>query len=94
MIDGKRVVAWIPYGRAKTVSILFKYLQRDHKRGLIDELWFYMNTDLQGQEDDRRWASTTAREHDWVKTFSRPPGLHRYPKKQMNTMYAYRAMTD
>lgn len=95
MIGGKRVVAWIPYGRAKYVSILLQYLQRDHDKGLIDELWFYMNTDLGPvQQDDRSWAAATARRRDWVKTFSRPPGLHRYPKKQMNTMYAYRAMTD
>jgi hypothetical protein len=94
VIGGKRVVAWIPYGRKKYVSILLKYLQRDHDRGLIDELWFYMNTDLQGQQEDRVWASRVARQWDWVKTFSRPKDLPRYPKKQMNTMYAYRAMTD
>lgn len=95
MIDGKRVVAWIPYGRKKTVSILLPYLQRDHDRGLIDELWFYMNTDLgPQQQDDRLWAVSEARRRDWVSTFSRPKQLTRYAKKQMNTMYAYRFMTD
>ncbi|HKN42622.1 MAG TPA: hypothetical protein VJW23_01765, partial [Propionibacteriaceae bacterium] len=49
---------------------------------------------LKGQEEDRIWAAQEARRRDWVKTFARPKALHRYPKKQMNTMYAYRYMAS
>jgi len=60
MIDGRRVVAWTPYGRVRTYSILIKYLERDIRRGLIDEVWLYMNTDPQGQEADIAYAHELA----------------------------------
>jgi hypothetical protein len=91
---GKRVVAWIPYGRHKTVEILLAYLQRDHDRGIVDELWLYMNTKSQGQVEDRVWARRAASARPWVKLIKRPEGVRTYEKVQMNTMYAYRYMTD
>jgi hypothetical protein len=93
MIGDRKVVAWIPYGRARTVSILFEYLRRDHLRGQLDELWLYLNTDSE-QVDDLRYAYQLARSHDWVHIKERPTGCVRQSPKQRNTGYAYRYMTD
>jgi hypothetical protein len=94
VINDKRVVAWVPYGRHRTVEILLSYLQRDHDRGLVDELWFYMNTKPQGQAEDRVWARKIANSRDWVKQVRRPENVRIFNKLQMNTMYAYRYMLD
>ncbi|MFI1166575.1 hypothetical protein ACH4UM_23965 [Streptomyces sp. NPDC020801] len=96
MIDGKRVIAWTPYGRRRTYSILFKYLQRDFEEGLLDEAWLYMNTDPQGQEDDIAYAHELAAEFPtWVKLKHRPEGVNLgHLPKQRYTGLAYRAMTD
>ena len=93
MIDNKKVIAWIPYGRRSTVEILLEYLQRDHDRGIVDELWLYMNTDP-GQVDDMSWAILTARKRSWVKLVQRPIKVVVHQRKQRNTGYAYRYMTD
>lgn len=94
MIGGKKVIAWTPYGRETTVSILFEYLRRDHERGLIDEYWLYLNTD-DNQSGDLSYAYRLARRHkDWVKIIQRDPSLPRLQPKQRNTGYAYRHMTD
>lgn len=95
MIDGKSVIAWTPFGRRRTYSLLIKYLERDHARGLIDEAWLYMNTDPTGQEDDVAYAHELAEQHDWVKLKHRPEGvdLGNLPK-QRYTGLAYREMTD
>jgi hypothetical protein len=94
MIDGKRVVAWTPYGRHNTVSILLDYLQRDHDRDLVDEYWLCENVDPIGQEADRTWAILTERKRDWVKIKKRPAGVLVHGRKQRNTGYFYRYMTD
>jgi len=95
VIDDRRVVAWTPYGRRRTYSILIKYLQRDVERGLIDEVWAFMNTDPQGQEDDIAYAHELDEQFDWVKLVRRPEGINlgRLPK-QRYTGLAYRYMTD
>lgn len=95
MIDSKRVIAWTPYGRVRTYSLLIKYLERDHARGLIDEAWLYMNTDPVGQEADIAYAHELAEQFDWVKLKHRPEGfdLGHLPKQRW-TGLAYREMTD
>lgn len=95
MIDGRPVVAWTPYGRTPTYSILIKYLERDHARGLIDEAWLYMNTDPVGQESDIAYAHELAEQFDWVKLKHRPEGidLGNLPKQRW-TGLAYREMTN
>jgi hypothetical protein len=93
LIDGKKVVAWVPYGRAKTVSILLEYLQRDHDRGLIDELWLCLNMDVQ-QRDDRAWALKIALHRDWVALQERPHHVIKHERKQRNTGYFYQYMID
>jgi hypothetical protein len=93
MIDGKRVVAWTPYGRAATVSILLEYLQRDHDRGLVDEYWLCENVDPH-QKDDLAWAIWASVHRDWVRLVERPAGVLVHPRKQRNTGYFYRYMTD
>jgi len=94
VIAGKKVVAWTPYGRESTVSILFEYLRREHERGLIDEYWLYLNTD-DSQGSDLAYAYKLARRHkNWVRLIERPTGLPRLQPKQRNTGYAYRYMAD
>jgi hypothetical protein len=94
MIDGLPVVAWTPYGRESTYSILVKYLERDHAAGLIDEAWLCINVDLHGQEGDLRYAYRLAREFPWIKIVDRPVGMPRRHPKQRNTGYFYQSMTD
>lgn len=67
MYRDHKVVVWIPYGRELTVSVLLPYLLRDHKAGIIDDIWFCMNTDPgEEQEDDRKYAAKVARDHPEV----------------------------
>lgn len=95
MIDGRRVIAWTPYGRVRTYSILIKYLQRDVERGLVDEVWAYLNTDPVGQEADIAYAHELAEQHHWFHLKHRPEGidLGNLPKQRW-TGLAYREMTD
>jgi hypothetical protein len=96
VINGKRVVVWTPYGRERTYSLLVKYLAREVERGVVDEVWAYMNTDEHGQEDDIAFAQQLqAKLPKWFKLVYRPDGINRHPgPKQRNTGYAYRYMTD
>jgi hypothetical protein len=94
MIDNLPVIAWTPYGRQVTVSILFEYMKRDHARGVLDEWWLCLNTDPTGQEDDLRYAYKLAKENPWVKVKDRPAGYPRRNPKQRNTGYFYLYMTD
>lgn len=91
-VDGKRVVAFTPYGRELTISLLKDYMVRDHERGIVDEWWLLMNTDPY-QTDDVAYAKKLARKHKWIKMIERPvdPPLH---PKQLNTGTFYRYMTD
>src|SRR5690606_32691673 len=66
VIDGHPVIAWTPFGRERTVSILVEYMRRDHERGIVDEYWLYLNTDPD-QVSDLRYAYQLARRYDWVK---------------------------
>jgi hypothetical protein len=93
VIDDHRVVAWTPYGREVTVSVLKEYMIRDHFRGLVDEWWLCLNTDP-GQVSDLRYAYRLAAEYDWIKAVNRPAGLPRRVPKQRNTGYFYRLMID
>lgn len=91
MIDSKRVIAWTPYGRERTVSLLVKYMERDVKRGLVDEYILYMNTD-DDQASDRAYGYALAEQYDWIRIIERP---ERYPgPKQRSTGYFYRYATD
>lgn len=95
MIRDKKVVAWTPYGRRLSYSVLIEYLRRDVERGLIDEVWLFMNTDPVGQEDDIAYAHELDASYPWVKLVHRPEGIPRHPgPKQRNTGYAYRYMLD
>lgn len=93
MIDNHPVVAWTPYGRRRTVSILAEYMRRDHERGLIDEWWLYLNTDAD-QVDDLVYAHELAETYDWVRLVERPNGYPVLTPKQKNTGYAYLYMAD
>lgn len=95
MIDGRRVIAWTPYGRRRTYSILIKYLERDVARGVVDEVWAFMNTDPVGQEDDIAYAHELDEQFPWFHLKHRPEGINlgRLPK-QRYTGLAYRYMID
>lgn len=94
MIDNRRVIAWTPFGRTNTYSILIKYLERDVKRGLVDEVWAYMNTSPEGQEHDVAYAHELADTYPWFHLKERPADCPRRHPKQLNTGYAYRYFTD
>lgn len=89
MIDGKKVVAWTPYGREETMSILVKYMERDVMAGVVDEYWLYMNTDPK-QERDREYAHELNEEHAWILLKERPAGIRALRPKQLNTGRFYR----
>ena len=57
MYRGHRVIGWVPFGRERTVSILLPYLLKNHVDygGLLDEIWFCMNTGPD-QPEDRAYA--------------------------------------
>lgn len=104
MIGGRRVVAFTPFGREVTVSILERYLRREHERGLLDEWMLCMNTDP-WQHEDVEYAERLARENDWITTWERPgpAGPRGIPAewrrgfrqpKQMNTGRFYWYMQD
>lgn len=94
MINGHKVVAWTPYGRRQTYSLLIAYLRRDVERGLIDEVWAYMNTEEAGQEADIAYAHELAAAYPWFHLKERPAGRPRNRIIQCNTGFAYEYMTD
>lgn len=89
MLDSNKIVAWTPYGRAETVSILFKYMKRDYDAGLLDEYHLYMNLD-DDQDVDRAYAVKLAEQYDWVTLKERPEGEEVLVPKQLNTGKYYR----
>lgn len=93
MIDNHPVIVWTPFGRKRTYSILIKYLERDVERGLVDEVWAYLNTDP-NQEEDLRYAYELARTYPWFRLKERPADCPRMRPKQRNTGWAYRYFTD
>ncbi len=93
MIESHKVVAWTPYGRQETVSVLGQYMRREHERGLVDEWWLCLNTDAD-QVDDLRYAYALAGAYPWIKLKERPADRPRRTPKQRNTGYFYEYMTD
>lgn len=62
-VDGKRVVAFTPYGRELTVSLLKDYMIREHERGIVDEWWLLMNTDEDQVDDVSHFSFFHQRKH-------------------------------
>jgi hypothetical protein len=91
VIDGKRVVAWTPFGREKSVSILIEYIRREVQRGLIDEYVLYMNTGPDNPPSDREYGLELGKRYDWV-TIQERPETHPGPK-QRSTGFFYRTST-
>lgn len=92
MLNGKRVVVCIPYGRKRTVSILLSYLRRDRK--IVDEVQFWMNTDAD-QTYDREWAYEQARTYEgWVRCVELSSTVTRLHPKQLNTGKFYDLTRD
>ena len=96
MIQGRKIVAWVPYGREVTVSILVEYIRRDVERGLIDEFWLYMNTgDSPDRASDIAYAHKLDKQYPWIKLKYRPEGVEgMFQQLQRYTGFAYREMTD
>ena len=78
MYRGYRVVAWTPYGRERTVTLLLSYMAREHQRGIVDEFWLCMNTDESDphQNGDRVYADNVASILPWVRQQIRPGPMH------------------
>ena len=93
MIDGHRVIAWVPWGRRKTTSILVEYLKRDHAVGVVDEVWICENVGP-GQDDDLAYGRELAAQHDFITCKQFPPGWVPMSRIQRNTGSFYRYMTD
>lgn len=93
MLNDQRVVAFTPYGRRITVSILVEYMKRDHERGLLDEWMLCMNTD-EDQYTDVEYAKRLADTFPWIKLYYRPPHFPLRTPKQLNTGSFYFYMTD
>ncbi len=91
--DGRPVIAFTPFGRERTVSVLLPYLQREHEQGLLDQWWLCLNTDPD-QVSDLAYAYSLARDYPWIRALDRPAQLPRMTPKQRNTGYFYRYMTD
>jgi hypothetical protein len=88
MINGKEVIAFTPYGRELTVSILYEYLKRDYERGIVDKWMLWMNTD-KGQYLDREYAVSLAARNKWIELYDCPVYPPLIPK-QLNTGTFYR----
>jgi len=93
LIENHKVIAWTPYGRRNTVSILVEYVRRDVERGLIDEYWLYLNVG-KGQDADVEYMHELDRTYDWIRIVERPEDCRHRKPIQRNTGYAYRYMTD
>lgn len=94
MYQNNRIVACTPYGRELTVSILLKYMEREHAKGLLDEWQLWMNTDPH-QQPDREYGYRIASEYDWIVTKERP--AHRdtsHSHKQYNTRTFFEYCTE
>jgi hypothetical protein len=80
MHQDRKVVAWTPFGRTAPVSILFRYMQRDHAAGILDEWLLCMNAYNDG---DIGYAHSLAAEHDWINLLEEespaaPPKIARF----------------
>jgi hypothetical protein len=93
VINDHRVVAFTPYGRQFTVSILVEYMKRDHSRGIVDEWQLWMNTD-EDQVNDRAYARQLAERYDWIILKERPKTQEYHQHKQMYTGTFYVYCTD
>lgn len=105
-VDGRKVICFTPFGRELTVSILYKYMKRDHERGIVDEWQLWMNTDeedqvvildgklqvVNAQVSDKEYGYKLAEENDWI-TVKERDWKPKYPK-QLNTGMFYRYATD
>lgn len=73
------------------MEILYKYLKRDHERGILDRWQLWSNTDPD-QEEDRNYAHWLSYNHDWIDIYERHEAV-RHPK-QLNTGTFYVNTTD
>lgn len=91
MYDGFKVVAVIPAGRQRTMSLLMKYLDLEHRKGILDGCQIWVNT---LEESDLRWLHNLPKAYDWVECIE-PIGDWEEPK-QRNTgkFYAHTVEHD
>ena len=59
-----RTCAWTFYGRYPTVSILYRYMAREHATGFLDEWMLCVNTIV---AEDIAYAEQLAAGHDWIR---------------------------
>jgi hypothetical protein len=87
-----KTVVFTPWGREVTASILFEYMKRDHKAGVVDEWHLWLNTDPE-QVRDVAYAFELAEDNDWIKLYQLPKEGRLHPK-QMNTGRFYTNTQD
>lgn len=89
MIQGYRVVAVIPAGRERTMSLLMKYLDREHRSGLLDEVQVWTNT---RDERDLAYLESLSSAYGFVDL--KPPASDWLEPKQRNTGTFYQYTRD
>jgi hypothetical protein len=91
MHRGFKVVAFIPSGRERTMSLLTKYLAREQRRGILDGLQIWVNTK---DKDDLKYFDYLAGVYPWVEL--KPPIGAWLDPKQLNTgkFYVHTQDTD
>jgi hypothetical protein len=92
-VNGRPTIAWTPWGRKVTTSLLYRHLARDHRRGIVDAWYLYMNTDPD-QVGDVAYAHELAASHDWIHLVHRPADVPVLSPKQRMTGFAYRYFTN
>ena len=99
MINGHRLVVFIPSGRKRTESILITNLRRFPE---IDEVQIWMNTDKPGTNEpqapnsagDEEWLRTLPTMWDKCKLYELPNGAVRKWPKQLSTGQFYHYTTQ
>ena len=71
MYRNKKIIAFTPFGRERTVSVLLPYMEREFQSGVLDEWMLCMNTDV-GQLDDIAYAEQLAEDYSWINLYDRP----------------------
>lgn len=94
MINGKKVIAFTPSGRQRYMDILWKFIERDHTAGIIDEWVIFNNsyTPLDDQHtrefaDRGRWITVLSDDLPIAKRNA--PSIHRFYKhlRDENAIY-------
>lgn len=92
MYQDYRVVAFIPAGRKRTMSLLMDNLYRN--KNIVDQVQIWLNTD-EDQKEDQEWLKSLPSHYgDFVRLIEQRPDRGRKSPKQLNTGGFYIHTTD